>query len=749
MKRFTLMILLAVFARMVMADVAVSITVISARDYSTPVSGATVSLNGTDAMTDANGVALFTVTTPTDDEYLPYSVTSPGFIVYNDNLYIPGGASDQQATVYINPAYSISFTVQDKDGNPVAGAQVQINDKTAMTTASGVALFDKAFAGGWNEYTYTITAAGYADYSNTVDVISDDVVVPPITLDLAYDITFTVKDGSSSPVADAMVVIGNESLMTGADGSVVFHKKINGSYSCLVSRSGYIDLQGDIAVTDGNASAQLVLQAGYDVAFAVMNGASGNTPLPNDTITVGNISKLTDANGIAVFGVAPGTISFTCQKTGFADVPVNLEVTDHNLADTIQMKPIYTVVFSVVDEMSYMPIEGAAVSFNGLVINTDMNGMATFSNVEPAETDYTYSITADGGYNNASGSVSLPLSSPYADQANQFSQGVTMVKPGISISLAEGMMSYFGGASVSVNGQDYYYDTGMGMARVDIAPGTYTCIITPDDETKAILKETIEVGTSGHDYASFDVVDGFNVEIYTVDRENNPVEGSLVVLDGDTVFTDATGDALFARKAPGDYSYSITKEGYRNIADANISVNTADVLEVATLNLPGYLLTVTVTDGSHPLADVTVSINGTQVNTDADGKAVFEGLAAGTYDYAISKTGFTDASGQVTITDQDVLKTVQLTTTGVKLLLVPGEKPYPNPTNGLVYVSLPGTSGQAELEIITASGCILKSCKVSTTGNPVAIDLSPFPAGLYLISVRSSEVHTTWQVVKQ
>ncbi|MGW8315918.1 MAG: T9SS type A sorting domain-containing protein, partial [Bacteroidales bacterium] len=70
---------------------------------------------------------------------------------------------------------------------------------------------------------------------------------------------------------------------------------------------------------------------------------------------------------------------------------------------------------------------------------------------------------------------------------------------------------------------------------------------------------------------------------------------------------------------------------------------------------------------------------------------------------------------------------------------------YPNPTDQLVTIEI-GTNDFCHLEIRSLSGRILFSERMK--GNTFQIDLSPYPKGIYMISVRSNETVKTEKIIK-
>lgn len=57
-----------------------------------------------------------------------------------------------------------------------------------------------------------------------------------------------------------------------------------------------------------------------------------------------------------------------------------------------------------------------------------------------------------------------------------------------------------------------------------------------------------------------------------MDSEGNPIEGANVNMNETDVLTDANGVAEFAECPEGDYTYTITMDGYNEASDA-LTVN--------------------------------------------------------------------------------------------------------------------------------------------------------------------------------
>jgi hypothetical protein len=737
MRKLILLCLLQLSVGLLTAQTTVTISVIDATDYASPVSGASVTLEGTTLVTAGEGKVVFTIPTPAEDAFYTVHVTKPDYIDYTTEwMYVPGGSSQAEFSAYINKAYSVSFTIQDKDGNGIEGADVIIGDVNGATDAEGKVNFSKQFASSWNSYNFKVSAEGYADFDSSFTLSNEDLTVGPIVLDLAYDISFIVKNVLDSPVEGAQVTLDGEVINSSPAGEVVFHKKINGEYSFQVSHSGFIDEAGSVTVLDAPSSSQVVLTAGYDLTLTIINGPEGAPGLMNDTITIGNITKVTGENGRLVFGLAPGTLNLTIRKAGFIDQPISLEITDQNIEDTIHMVPDYTVVFVIYDGSSYIPVAGATVAFNDTEVVTDENGKAVYRNVSPSETDYAYSVSAEGGYIALTGTVSLPLSSPYDGQFNIVEQYPTLIKPGITISLVNGWISYFSPVTLTINGIEFEYITGMGTARADLAPGTYPYEIIPADESKAILTGTLTIGETGLDYLVIDILDGYKAEIYAIDNESNPLAGAEVIVNGKSFITDESGSVVLSRLPGGDYPYTVSMDGYKVISSV-LHVVTSDVVEIATL-LKYYNVGFHVSDGSNNIDGATVELGSEILATNAAGQVDFASVAQGSWHYTVSKDGYLVSEGDIEVTDQDVSQEILLL---IDAIDNPSSRPlklWPNPAADQVHISLPGLKGTASLHLLNLLGQVVLSQSINGSETSISVNVQNLPTGVYTIRIKAT-----------
>lgn len=150
------------------------------------------------------------------------------------------------------------------------------------------------------------------------------------------------------------------------------------------------------------------------------------------------------------------------------------------------------------------------------------------------------------------------------------------------------------------------------------------------------------------------------VSFVVTNQSASPISGAIIDIDGmdEPLITDAAGSAS-AMILLGTHDYEVAAAGYSTLS--NYFTLEGDTLFVpVTLSDAVYGLTFNVTSEGLPVQGATIDVGGFIITTGADGNALI-GIMSGTYDYTVSKEGYEDAQGSVTVTDGDVTEYVQLT----------------------------------------------------------------------------------------
>ncbi len=296
-----------------------------------PVQGATVSIDGTDLITDAGGVAEITLP---NGEY-EYTITADGFAAVTDTLTILD--QDVNISETLLSVYSLTFVVSDEAGDPINGAYVVIGSNFYTTNAAGEVSVDAVNG----TYYYTVTKADYEMISGEITVNGAD-VTEEITLRLVYFVYFEVTDPTGSPVDNAEILVADSTLTTDVDGLAVIELP-NGDYEATITKSGYEDATENFSVTDAEIDVPVTLYpvaTTYIIYFNVsdeqdmaIEGATIELTDGTDTWT-----QTTDAAGEASFTDKPnGSYDYTVAKTDYEPVSNTVLVADGDEAVDIDM----------------------------------------------------------------------------------------------------------------------------------------------------------------------------------------------------------------------------------------------------------------------------------------------------------------------------------------------------------------------------------------------------------------------------
>jgi hypothetical protein len=150
---------------------------------------------------------------------------------------------------------------------------------------------------------------------------------------------------------------------------------------------------------------------------------------------------------------------------------------------------------------------------------------------------------------------------------------------------------------------------------------------------------------------------------------------------------------------------------------------------------PVFTLTFNVVDPEgDALADAVITLDGVEQPA---GQYVFEGLAAGTYDYIVEKQGYFSADGTVVIDDEDV--TVEVTLDPATNIAGPGPvrglAVYPNPARNHIEVNFNDNRQGNVLRIYSITGnMVLERTNLRPQER---LDVSSLESGLYLLQFSS------------
>jgi hypothetical protein len=154
-------------AKLTVLPIPVYVLTFHVTDINGNIEGATITIEGGDLTTDADGLATIELS---DGDY-DYSVAADGYDGFNGTVTIAGApvTEDIELTETI-VFYMVTFHVTDVNGN-MEGAMIIIDGTELTTDADGIATIELVDG----DYDYTVDAISYFEYNGSVSVAGLDI----------------------------------------------------------------------------------------------------------------------------------------------------------------------------------------------------------------------------------------------------------------------------------------------------------------------------------------------------------------------------------------------------------------------------------------------------------------------------------------------------------------------------------------------------------------------------------------------
>ncbi len=231
----------------------------------------------------------------------------------------------------------------------------------------------------------------------------------------------------------------------------------------------------------------------------------------------------------------------------------------------------------------------------------------------------------------------------------------------------------------------------------------------------------------------------------TISAEANPIDGGSITGAGEYSYGEEV--TLTATPDAGYHFVNWSENGYDIPDEDNVYVFNAyeDRHMVANFALTTYTATFIVKDTNNNNVDGATIVLGEITNSAGD--YVFDELLPGSYAYTVSKEGFFDGTGSITITDEDVSETVTLVVdnTNISEIIEASISVYPNPAFNELFITLPEGVTDAEIRLYNQVGQLVFS--EVAPGNTTSINVQNLTNGLYLLDVKGDNFHTNKKVM--
>ncbi|HBG07103.1 MAG: hypothetical protein A2075_00405 [Geobacteraceae bacterium GWC2_58_44] len=363
------------------------------------VGGVTVAIAGKTALTGSTGA--FSIPGILAGTY-SLVLSKPGYITKTMTGFVVN-ANRSGIVLYLSviPTYSMSGTVRHGSvtGPVLAGATVAIAGRTAITSSTGTFSIAAIPSG---THTLVISKAGYITKTVTGYVVNSNQSGLLFYLTPCYSMSGTVRIGSlTGPVlAGATVAIAGKTALTSSTGTFSIASIPIGSYTLVISRTGFVTKTVTGYLVDRNRSGLVFyLAPSYTVSGTVRQTSTIGPVLPGATVAIAGRTTTTSSIGtFSIAGMPAGTYTLVISKSGFVTRTILGFVVSSNrsgLVYYLTAVPVYSMSGTVRQgSTTGAVLAGATVAIAGKTATTGSTG--TFGIAGIAAGSYTLVISKAG-----------------------------------------------------------------------------------------------------------------------------------------------------------------------------------------------------------------------------------------------------------------------------------------------------------------------------------------------------------------
>ena len=431
---------------------------------------------------------------------------------------------------------------------------------------------------------------------------------------------------------------------TSAAGQVTIAGLEKHAHSYTVTKAGYKSKSGSVDLTAGDQSVTVELEK--DLASATFTVQAAGVAVEGAEVSAGGKTGQTNTAGqVTIAGLERQAHSYTVTKAGYKSKSGSVDLTAGDQTVAVELeKNLASATFTV--RIGGVVVEGALVAVGGGSALTNASGQVTFSGLERHA--YSYTVTFDG-YKSASGNVDLTA----GDQMVTVELERDLARAAFTV-LAGGKA--LAGAVVTVDGTSIPTNMDGEAVFEGLEKQEYDYTVAKAGYKGKSGKVNL---TAGGQAVLVELERDLARAAFTVLAGGKALAGAIVTVGGTSIPTNTAGEAVFEGLEKQEYDYTVTKAGYKG-KSGKVDLTTGDQAVSETLERDLASVTFTVLAGGKALAEAIVTVGSATMPTNAEGKAVFEGLEKQEYDYTVAKAGYKGKSGKVNLTAGDQAVTVEL-----------------------------------------------------------------------------------------
>ena len=449
---------------------------------------------------------------------------------------------------------------------------------------------------------------------------------------------------NGAKVPEATVKMVGREVLTDSEGNVSFKWLEKQAHSYTVTKAGYKNGSGSVDLTAGNQAVAVELEK--DLASATFTVQAAGVAVEGAEVSVdGKTGQTNTAGQVTIAGLEKQAHSYTVTKAGYKNASGSVDLTAGDQTVAVELeKNLASATFTV--RIGGVVVEGALVAVGGGSALTNAAGQVTFSGLERHA--YSYTVTFDG-YKSASGNVDLTA----GDQMVTVELERDLARAAFTV-LADGKA--LAGAVVTVDGTSIPTNMDGEAIFEGLEKQEYDYTVAKAGYKGKSGKVNL---TAGGQAVLVELERDLVRAAFTVLAGGKALAGAIVTVGGTPIPTNMNGEAVFEGLEKQEYDYTVTKAGYKG-KSGKVDLTAGDQAVSETLERDLASVTFTVLAGGKALAEAIVTVGSATMPTNAEGKAVFEGLEKQEYVYTVAKAGYKGKSGKVDLTAGDQAVTVEL-----------------------------------------------------------------------------------------
>ncbi|MGO4939546.1 carboxypeptidase regulatory-like domain-containing protein [Fundicoccus sp. Sow4_D5] len=629
-----------------------------------PVEGAVINIADQQVTTNAEGQASL-AELPVGDYSYSVARLPEGYVGEATGSLTVSSEAGEAVAIAVEKAPEVgtaSLKVVDQNEAAVVGAVIRIAEQEISTNEEGLATLPDLLVG---EHSYTVSSLpeGYSgEGSGTLTVTAGETATATISVTKAPTVgnaSLTVLDQNDAPVASAVISLNEQEYTTNAEGVAVISDLTVGDYSYTVSSlpEGYSgEGSGTLTVTAGEtATATISVTKAPTVGTATFTVLDQeNNKLEGVTIEINEGTITTNAEGLAQATDLPAgehTYRVTALPEGYSgDVSGTITVqAGETVNETLSVTrdPRYGNVTFTVKDQEGQPVVGAVIRLNEKDFTTNAEGQAIILELQAGK-EYAYQLTSlpEGYTGEAEGSLTISQDQT-AEEAIEVSR--TLAKGQLSVVVMDQTEAAVEGAVIQLAEGTEATTNEQGQAVFnEVTPKTYQVSIKqlPERYSHDLAPQEVvmtEGATESLDLSVNRQITTRQINLRVLDQEDQPVEGATILLNDQTLTTNAEGRVSLADLNPATYPYDITglPEGYQGAHQGEVTLTEAEDItqdiRVERIIEPGQATITVVDQQDQAVEGATVKFGGLSQATDSNGQTTFEGLEPGNYYYSVTE----------------------------------------------------------------------------------------------------------------